>query len=219
MLGSEHLTLGTAVGAATAVVLLNHNTDVSGIQAALFCSSCMCGSLLPDIDCHTSNLGRRISILSRIITALFGHRGMLHTPLFGFIIASCIAMGGTYHYENDSCYIAAGLLFGYLCHLIQDSCTVAGIMWLWPVIRCKFRIMKLQSDSMECWPVTLIMIGIWTALCLFTPLPLLAAQHLVLYFIPFRYVLSKIESLHSVSDLLKLSHSRGIAMLTTHLLK
>jgi len=48
---------------------------------------CAFAALLPDIDHPTSTLGRRIYPISKLISSIFGHRGLTHSliALFGVI--------------------------------------------------------------------------------------------------------------------------------------
>lgn len=80
------------------------------------------GSLLPDIDSENSTLGRYVSIISYVIP----HRTITHT-LWVVIALSSLA------YYTGSLFTLA-LTLGYTIHIIQDSFSKQGIVWLYPVI-------------------------------------------------------------------------------------
>lgn len=76
-------------------------------------------SIFPDIDCAYSLLGRY-----NPITPFMKHRGFLHTPLALIIIMKLTNPLGI---DNST-----AVAFGYLTHLLSDSLTPMGIMWLYP---------------------------------------------------------------------------------------
>lgn len=92
------------------------------------------GSLIPDIDEPNSVMGKKLPLLSKTLKWLFKHRGIVHTPLF------CLIMYFGFKYLlrnfippdilNPLMY---GFLAGYLSHLLLDTITPKGIMWLWPI--------------------------------------------------------------------------------------
>lgn len=77
------------------------------------------GSLLPDIDTPYSLLGK-YNILSHAMK----HRGITHT-LIGMLIFALFVyvLFGNFVW---------GFVFGYILHLIFDTITPMGIMWLYP---------------------------------------------------------------------------------------
>lgn len=77
------------------------------------------GSLFPDIDIATSKLGRY-----NLFAPLMKHRGRMHTIIVLGIIAMPLSLINT--------NMALGFAFGYLLHLIADTFTPMGIMWLYP---------------------------------------------------------------------------------------
>lgn len=77
------------------------------------------GSLFPDIDTRYSVLGRY-----NPFTFIMQHRGWTHTIL-GWIFFSCVAYIILEH-------LAWGFIYGYGMHLIMDTMTPMGIMWLYP---------------------------------------------------------------------------------------
>ncbi|MFB6171177.1 MAG: metal-dependent hydrolase [Haloarculaceae archaeon] len=75
------------------------------------------GGVLPDVDLL---FGRRLFFP-------FVHRGLLHTPLF---VAGAALVAYWWSGERGT---AAAVLVGGLSHLVIDSFTASGIMWLYPL--------------------------------------------------------------------------------------
>jgi len=94
-----------------------------------------CFSLLPDIECTQSFLGRRFRITSHIASRIFGHRQALHSLVGAVAVCSIIFLAGRYLLP----YFFYAALAGYLSHLFLDTLNPEGIPWLWP-IKFKFRI-------------------------------------------------------------------------------
>ncbi len=80
-------------------------------------------TLLPDIDEHTSFLGRKIGFLSRLFEYM-GHRTIFHSFLF---IAPL-----TFLFWNFSPMLAYAFFLGTMSHLILDAITPKGIAPLYP---------------------------------------------------------------------------------------
>lgn len=102
-----------------AVAVLTHSavgyavTRVTGNPAA----AGLQGGVLPDVDLL---FGARLSFP-------FVHRGLLHTPLF-VVLAAAVAYLRTRERET-----ATAVLLGGLSHLVVDSFTAAGVIWLYPL--------------------------------------------------------------------------------------
>lgn len=77
------------------------------------------GSLFPDIDTPYSVLGK-----FNLFAYFMKHRGRTHT-IPGWIIASCLA----YLFMGRFVW---GFAYGYGLHLLMDTLTPMGIMWLYP---------------------------------------------------------------------------------------
>lgn len=89
-------------------------------------------SLLADID-HRNSLINRINPLS-FITSSFKHRGFTHTILGMVSLGVPIMVLG-----YGSSYVLLGYGVGYMSHLIADSLTTMGVMWMYPMSRKYYR--------------------------------------------------------------------------------
>lgn len=91
----------------------------------------MVGTLLPDLDCRTSTMGRILPFISIPLGKMLGHRGALHSLLAAF---GLFYFTSQFHYQW-----ACSLTFGFVLHLLGDACTKSGVNFLWP-IKTKFRV-------------------------------------------------------------------------------
>jgi len=89
----------------------------------------LAGSLLPDIDHPGSWLGQRLRPLSRMVGAVFGHRGITHSAL---ALGACA--WGLLH-DGAPRWAVAPLAVGVLSHLAADLLTPAGLRLAWPLRR------------------------------------------------------------------------------------
>ncbi|MEF8807538.1 metal-dependent hydrolase [Natronomonas sp.] len=64
----------------------------------------------------------------------FVHRGITHTPAFA---AACLLAGYALDADRDV-LAAAGLVYG--SHLLVDSLTPTGVMWLYPLSEASFNV-------------------------------------------------------------------------------
>jgi len=86
------------------------------------------GSLLPDIDEPNSKIGSKVTPVSRLIKAIFGHRGVVHT-IWGMVLFC-----GLFWYFVNKTYGTA-MAVGFFSHLFADGLTKMGINFLHPVAK------------------------------------------------------------------------------------
>lgn len=93
------------------------------------------GSQLPDIDIKSSKIGRWTKPISSMI-AHFGHRGFTHSLWFLVLIyLLCMYilpkfLGITSLTAN---YALEGITIGVALHILEDSFSKAGVIWLFPL--------------------------------------------------------------------------------------
>ncbi|OLQ53378.1 metal-dependent hydrolase [Bacillus licheniformis] len=118
MTGKTHIMGGVASCTAAAYFY--------GYDPVFMTASGAIGALIPDI-CHTkSKIGRRLPILSAVVSSVFGHRTFTHSLLFLLITAFA-----THLYFADQS-ILVGLMAGMASHLLLDAGTVNGIKLFFP---------------------------------------------------------------------------------------
>jgi inner membrane protein len=116
--GKTHITGGVAAGAALSA-WTHYDPTLMAVAGAV-------GGLLPDI-CHSgSKVGSRLPLLSKAISAVFGHRTFTHSLLFLLIAAGLLS----YYVSSDP--IRLGILAGMVSHLLLDAATRSGIKFLYP---------------------------------------------------------------------------------------
>lgn len=148
MKGTLHLTFGTASAVVISTQLFASNNDV-----LLFIGSAMFGSLLPDLDHKTSIISNKLPVLAFIVHRFFSRRGMLHTPLFIFLLSIF-----NIHILHFPLPMWSGLALGYLCHLIQDTFTKGGIMWLYPISKISIHFSNAKSGAISNYFVTIFLL-------------------------------------------------------------
>lgn len=121
MNGNCHLIFGTATGITTALIL---SPDMVTTTALI--STCLLGSLFPDIDNEKSHIGQLTVPVSTVINEIsktFGKTGKNHRGIFHdmgvYIIGLCVSI-----YFQIPVY---GFFIGALSHLVLDAFTPAGI--------------------------------------------------------------------------------------------
>ncbi|MCY7752694.1 metal-dependent hydrolase [Bacillus haynesii] len=118
MTGKTHIMGGVASCTAAAYFY--------GYDPVFMTASGVIGALIPDI-CHTkSKIGRRLPILSAVISSVFGHRTFTHSLLFLLITAFAAHL----YFTDQS--ILVGLMAGMASHLLLDAGTVNGIKLFFP---------------------------------------------------------------------------------------
>ncbi|MFC1286199.1 metal-dependent hydrolase [Bacillus paralicheniformis] len=118
MTGKTHIMGGVASCTAAAYFY--------GYDPVFMTASGVIGALIPDI-CHTkSKIGRRLPVLSAVVSSVFGHRTFTHSLLFLLITAFAAHL----YFTDQS--ILFGLMAGMASHLLLDAGTVNGIKLFFP---------------------------------------------------------------------------------------
>src|SRR6056297_1768405 len=105
------------------------------LELLIGASMAVVGALMPDIDHPRSWIGHRLQGISSMISMLFGHRNLFHSP-----IALIIILGLSWYIFQGSIFVFVSNAFclGYFTHLFGDWITHRGIPVFWP-IKKKFR--------------------------------------------------------------------------------
>lgn len=131
MMKTTHMTGGFLAGAIMVNSYDRPELAVAAITVSVF------GSLIADIDIHTSAFGRKVPWISRLVP----HRGPTHSLIFiGFIgmfiwfIESRLALSFPYG-EFAWMY---GMLWGMFSHLVLDMMNYRGVQILWPLSKKEY---------------------------------------------------------------------------------
>ncbi len=148
---ATHTTGGVAAGLLASSYLLGAITPQSlPIFGAIMVGSTL-GSLLPDIDHGKSYISGKLPIIGMIVSAIFKHRGVLHTPLINIAWVAILLASYKSFIPADlwsiAYYVIISVGIGYLSHLILDTCNVQGIMWLYPISSKRFHILGITTGS------------------------------------------------------------------------
>lgn len=157
MRGTTHKIGGISAGLITLSLVGNFS-----IETVLIATTAgIVGSLVPDIDEPNSIVGKKVKLLSRPVKAIFGHRGIIHTPIFLLGLAYLLSflrayIPGEYEWMFNLafwCFIA-----GYVSHLLLDMFTPQGIMLFFPLSSLRVRIIGI-GDYRDLLASALIIVG------------------------------------------------------------
>ena len=156
MNGFTHKVGGICSGVVTASLLNIQDPKAFGIVVV----SSAIGSLFPDIDEPNSTVGKKVKPVSWSIKKIFGHRGIIHTPIFCALIvgllyflhtkfAPCWIAKINYEEFPWMLYINIGIGIGYISHLFLDLLTPQGIMLLFPISTSYITIMGWKNKNRD----------------------------------------------------------------------
>lgn len=144
MNGFTHGVGGACSGIVVASLL---NIDRPELFATVVVSSIV-ASYAVDLDEPQSKVGQKIKPVSWGLKKLLGHRGILHTPFFVLLVTGLL-----YYFLNEkyasTIFICLGNLSGAFSHLILDSLTPQGIMWLFPFSRSYITFMGWKGKNRD----------------------------------------------------------------------
>lgn len=147
-------------GACTGIVLATSLFEPEPITYSLLIGSSILGSLYPDIDEPNSIVGQKVTLLSKVVKKIFGHRGLIHTPFNMTLLTVGLYLLHLYKAPNWiegvdyakipwMLYITIGFFAGYLSHIILDLMTPQGIMLFFPITDKKFNIFNLRGKRKD----------------------------------------------------------------------
>lgn len=158
MKGITHL----AFGVVCAELLCQHcSFDMTVGDFALASTFCVAGALFPDIDQRQSKITNSTAVTKAIgkgTNAIFGHRGAIHTPVMGGLLAIAfywligdIDLNSLIPFE---CFSPGIILYslkmfyaGFLSHLFLDTLNPAGISWFYPISKKRISILPITSGG------------------------------------------------------------------------
>lgn len=124
MNGTTHKCGGVALGA-VATLALHKTTGITMTEGALLLAGASFGALLPDLDHHHSELGKRLKPVSELVCSVTKHRGFTHTglcwilvTLVSLIITSLL---GVVYNGSLVSRIVTGSIFGFFIWIAADS--------------------------------------------------------------------------------------------------
>lgn len=163
MTGKSHLFFGLCSGLTCGFIIGSNAPETVAGTLALTAV----GSLFPDIDSPNSKIGRKIKPISWVVNKLFGHRGLVHTPLFAIgifgVVLSLMLLFDKLEHSN----LLTGFIVGYIGHLLLDTFTIEGIMWAYPFNKNKFHFANIKTGSFFEYLISIICLPIVCLVVLF----------------------------------------------------
>ena len=139
MTGNCHLLFGTAVGAAVCMGL-----KADPAECVTIMSTCIIGSVFPDIDNPTSHVGGLTVPFSTVIGKIseaFGKTGARHRGIFHDLLVYLVGLYFAFRYFNP----VFGFFIGALSHLFLDMFNPSGVPFLFGLL--KVRLARVVSGS------------------------------------------------------------------------
>ena len=147
MNGIAHTIMGASIGS---MAINAFQPDIP--PSVIIMGTSILGALAPDIENVHSIVGRRFPIISSILNMVFGHRGLLHSPLFLAFLWFVLARIPIGQYRTI-------FYVGYASHLLQDLFTSGGIPLFFPIHR-KVRLSPFDTGGIMDYVITFIFIAI-----------------------------------------------------------
>ncbi|RDU65040.1 metal-dependent hydrolase [Helicobacter sp. MIT 14-3879] len=122
MLAKSHLSIGL-IGATAIFPLTKYLEIPKDLYTNILLPLILLGSIFPDIDEPKSFIGKKLPIISKIVSLSFSHRGFTHFLIFPliFIIIGIISN----NYTTSLCLFAFS--YGIILHQLGDMLTISGI--------------------------------------------------------------------------------------------
>ncbi|MFZ4452459.1 metal-dependent hydrolase [Salibacterium aidingense] len=122
-------TIGALAAGAAVYTIQPMPFGLTSMEGVVYAAAVVTGGLLPDICQPFSWIGRRMTVISKVVQKLFGHRTITHSLLFLcilYIVTGAIPYGWGPAFQY-------GLTIGMASHFILDMMTPRGIRLLYPV--------------------------------------------------------------------------------------
>lgn len=114
--------------------IFNRFTLPDLLAGAIFIGVAGFASLIPDLDSASSTISKRIPFP---IYKLTRHHAIFHS-LIGWLIFNTVCFFSTLPlmlnktFKTYATIVFFALIFGYLMHLVEDSFSIAGVVWTYP---------------------------------------------------------------------------------------
>lgn len=144
-----HVAGGLMCGALLTQVITSKVGTTPQILPVIIIGSSALGSLFPDIDHRGSYIGRRAKITSAIISDLFGHRGVTHSPFAMLIFTAVLYLISSFFVSSSLLLMGfVGFYTGILSHILLDSLTRGGVPLLYPFKKSKISFTRAKTGGM-----------------------------------------------------------------------
>lgn len=110
--------------------------NINIFENPVYITTCVIGSLLPDIDHTKSIIGKAVYPLAKWLSVKYGHRTITHSLLFLFFVTLTTYLLEHFNLlKTDGHSISFILFFAVFSHLLLDMVTIQGIPLFYPFYR------------------------------------------------------------------------------------
>jgi len=154
MTARTHQRAGLLCGLLTQQLLVGEFYSDSNLTSKLFvigifCLSTTIGSLLPDIDKPSSQIGSFFPFSSRLIARNFKHRTLTHSLLSIYFFIFLLSLAPTIEVGSEFFTITVlGLMIGHISHILLDLLTIQGVCLFYP-IKKKISIANFKTGTLS----------------------------------------------------------------------
>ncbi|MCD9475812.1 hypothetical protein GLP21_12120 [Photobacterium carnosum] len=141
MLGRNHIIFGCTGWLVASKLIPNYVPDIQTTTGAFSFAFVAIGSLLPDVDCPNSIIGRKLPRVSKLLASMQGDlshgqafrhsRGITHT-VWVWLVAYMLFLNLNCSIVSVSIMVLA-VTFGACSHLLGDAFTTSGVRLFWPI--------------------------------------------------------------------------------------
>lgn len=150
MLGKTHFMGGVAAG-----TILGTALHVSPSTLALSAVVAGFGGLFSDIDKKGSTIGQLTGVFGTIVSKIFKHRGVLHTPLF-WLIPYGVFLGFRIWNSEPFPLLVTSFVCGVMSHLLLDVINPAGLMIFWPFSKKRVHLLPIRAGGKWNTPIWIL---------------------------------------------------------------
>ena len=117
-----------------APIILNNAMQIDQTMFYVYIVALLVGSVFPDIDEPNSYIGRKLYIVSLLLSQFVEHRGITHTLLIVLLYGVVAIIVFTFGEIQDPLLVAGviGFLLGNIGHMLGDMLTKSGVVLFYP---------------------------------------------------------------------------------------
>ena len=141
MQGTTHM-LGGAAAAGLVAALIPETSSLVTVAASMGIGAI--GGLIPDIDHAHSKISKTLWPLGQIMSRVFTHRGVIHSP----ILYVLLWVFWTMFCPDVKLLLYGTMLFvGIASHLLLDCLNPTGVPLLYPISSKKYHFAKIRTGG------------------------------------------------------------------------
>lgn len=210
-----HVSIGLIASAGVSILIPANTLAIH--QKLLMCGTSIIGSLIPDVDHPNSKLSKTFPLTSNILYSYFisagtyfgdrnyfsslsEHRGICHS--YTACIIAVLPLLFFISWQNyTGWHIILGLFIGIFFHILADSTTQYGVMWLAPFSTKRlptqkryYSISRCYCKTQECYILAMCLYISNLLSCTMNTLLLIQTIFLFMSFVPLIAFVSDVKS-------------------------